>query len=243
MKYFKHFTTDRNSIESKLIRSRFGAAGYGIYQSLLEVIAEEIEKNNQQDWGYANKMHTIETLSDECSTDPETLKKVLQLCDEKGIFEKKDGRLYSSLILKRLDEYTNKLRRDSVVTTEQVRPNRIEENRIEENKKEKNRRENPLHKNGKALREYGSPEINSLISYLKEKLHLPVLDETDKTNRQYCYLLIKKFGDADRIKLLINATSQHEFWSTHITSFKALYYKAVTIISSTRDQKLSVLKL
>ena len=151
MKYFKHETSDRNKLPSKLIRSKFGAEGYGIYNALLEVIGEEIDKNNSDDWGYVNKMHTIETLADECSTTPEKLKDFLKFCDGKEIFSKKNKRLYSYLILERVDEYTAKLRRDSVVTkekkrkkTEQLRPNRIEENRREQNRIEENRN------NGKA---------------------------------------------------------------------------------------------
>ncbi len=137
MKYFTHETSDRNKIASKLIRSRFGAEGYGIYQALIEVIGEEIEKNNMKDWGYVNKMHTVETLAEECSTTPDRMKEFLQFCDEKGIFQKKDGRLYSDMILERLDNYTSRLRSNYVETTDQLPHNRI--NRIEQNNVEEKR--------------------------------------------------------------------------------------------------------
>ena len=90
---------------------------------------------------------------------------------------------------------------------------------------------------------FGNQDINFLIRHLKEKLQLPILDETEKVNRRYCWLAMKKFGGVDKIKLLIEATAQNQFWSTKITSFKSLYYKGVNIISSNRDFKSSTLKL
>jgi hypothetical protein len=83
---------------------------------------------------------------------------------------------------------------------------------------------------------YGNGEINSLIDYLKEKLGLPMLDGSGKQNRRYCWLAIKKFGGVGKMKLLIDAVSQNDFWKTKITSFQSLYYKAVRIISETRKE-------
>jgi|GEM_PF-2599867 len=80
----------------------------------------------------------------------------------------------------------------------------------------------------------GNPDINFLIDYLKSKLGLPLLDESVRTNRHYCWLAFKKFGGRDKVQLLIDVTAQHSFWKNRITSFKQLYYKGVQIISSTR---------
>lgn len=96
---------------------------------------------------------------------------------------------------------------------------------------------------GIAKSSYGNQDINFLISYLKEKLNLPILDETEQMNRRYCYLALKKFGGLDKMKLLIETTATNTFWATKITSFKSLYYKGVMIISSNRDYKSSTLKL
>lgn len=90
---------------------------------------------------------------------------------------------------------------------------------------------------------FGNPDINFIIDYMKEKLELPVLDETVAVNRQYAWLLIRKFGDREKIKLLIDATAVHSFWATKITSTKQLYYKAVAIISSSRDEKGGVTRV
>src|SRR3990170_147846 len=40
---------------------------------------------------------------------------------------------------------------------------------------------------------YGNEDINFIISYLKEKLQLPMLDDSEKVNRQYANLLLRKF--------------------------------------------------
>jgi len=90
---------------------------------------------------------------------------------------------------------------------------------------------------------YGDPDINLLIAYMKEGLGLPALDESVRVNRMYAQHCLKKFGSVDKVKLLIDATSTNKFWSTKVTSFKTLYYKAVQIISSNRDQKFGVTKL
>lgn len=90
---------------------------------------------------------------------------------------------------------------------------------------------------------YGNEDVNIVIAYMKERLQLPTLDESERVNRMYAQNTIKKFGGADKVKLLIDATAQHEFWATRITSFKQLYYKAVQIISSGRDVKGGVKQL
>jgi hypothetical protein len=81
---------------------------------------------------------------------------------------------------------------------------------------------------------FGNGDVSTLIAYLKETLQLPMLDGSEKTNRRYCWLALKKFGGADKVRLLIDAAAQDDFWSTRIASFQQLYYKGVQIISKTR---------
>lgn len=135
MKYFEHYTTDRNTVEAKKIKKVFGAEGYGVYITLLEVIGEHVKGNNIEDWGHVSPLHDLESLADECSVTIERLKEILAFCDEKHIFERHDGRLYSSLILERLDAYANKVRQ-SLTKSDNVAINRIEENRKEQKRKD-----------------------------------------------------------------------------------------------------------
>jgi len=82
--------------------------------------------------------------------------------------------------------------------------------------------------------EYGNKDVNSLLTHLKEKLNLPMLDGSDKENRRYCWLAIKKFGGVDKVRALVDTASQDKFWSTNLASFKKLYYNGVSIISKTK---------
>lgn len=154
MRWFKHDTSDRNRVEAKLIKAKFGAEGYGIYLALLEVIGEAISEHNYKEWGHVDKMHDTETLAAECCVSVEKLKEFLKFCDERGIFEKRDGRLYSGLIKLRLDEYAEKVKkkktrsgvnRDKIGTKSgqdhDTVGNKEEEKREEENKEEKKKGE------------------------------------------------------------------------------------------------------
>ena len=90
--------------------------------------------------------------------------------------------------------------------------------------------------NGKPLQD---EEINQLITYLKDKLELPLLDDSILSNRRYAHLCIKKFG-FEKTKTAIDATAQNKFWHTNVTSFKTLYYNAVKIVTSLRGEVKSI---
>ena len=81
---------------------------------------------------------------------------------------------------------------------------------------------------------YGNEDINFIISYLKEKLQLPMLDDSEKVNRQYANLLLRKFKDKEKIKRLIDITSKDQFWRNSVASTKGLFYNAIKIISKAR---------
>ena len=81
---------------------------------------------------------------------------------------------------------------------------------------------------------FGNGDINFLISYFKENLKLPLLDGSEKENRRYCWLAIKKFGGREGVGNLIKLTAAHDFWKSKITSFKDMYYRGVRIVSETR---------
>jgi len=81
---------------------------------------------------------------------------------------------------------------------------------------------------------FGNGDVNFLISYFKENLKLPLLDGSEKENRRYCWLAIKKFGGREGVGNLIKLTAAHDFWKSKITSFKDMYYRGVRIVSETR---------
>lgn len=87
---------------------------------------------------------------------------------------------------------------------------------------------------------YGNSNINFLIGMLKEKYNLSILDGTDKENRRYCWLAIKKFKK-EGVELIIKIGAKDTFWSNKITGFKTLYYNGVKIASLIKDNKSNVL--
>lgn len=79
---------------------------------------------------------------------------------------------------------------------------------------------------------FGDPQINEVIGYLKSKLNLMFLDGTVKQNRSYAKHVLTKIGgslDDPRkaigvIKLIIDNAAQDQYWRSSLTSVKALYY-------------------
>lgn len=122
MKWFEHHTDDRDKAHVKILRAKFGAEGYGIYMALIEVIGENVTDTNTDDWGCVAKIHDLDSLAVECATTKERLKEFLEFCNDKEIFEKKDGLLYSSLILERLDNYAKRIHRKISLTKDEQPP-------------------------------------------------------------------------------------------------------------------------
>lgn len=112
MKWFEHDTSARNDVKLKILKKKFGAEGYGVYFQLLEIIGESIEVSNPDDWGFVDKVHSVETLADEVGVEPEKLRAILKLCNEIDLFQKYRERLYCHQILNRLDTYARRYAKD-----------------------------------------------------------------------------------------------------------------------------------
>lgn len=82
---------------------------------------------------------------------------------------------------------------------------------------------------------YGNPDINLLMDHLREKMELPRLDLSAKTNRQYANILLKRSKKGvEGVKWLIDMASQDGWFKNHITSFKDLWNNQVKIVAGTR---------
>lgn len=108
MKWFEHNTSARNDVKLKILKKKFGAEGYGVYFQLLEIIGESIDVDNPDDWGFVDRIHSVETLADEVGVTPKKLRDILKLANELDLFQKFDGRLYCHQILNRLDTYARR---------------------------------------------------------------------------------------------------------------------------------------
>ena len=76
--------------------------------------------------------------------------------------------------------------------------------------------------------EYGKPEITKILNTLKEKFSLTRLDGSEKENRRYANLAIKKFGDD--LPAIIEAAAKDEFWKNKVSNVKDIYYNGVKIL-------------
>ena len=91
------------------------------------------------------------------------------------------------------------------------------------------------------------PGISLLVDFLSEQLK-GSLDESQKTNRQYCHLLLnrikKDFPDKDPIKgvqALIMVGLRDKFHAKNVTNFKYLFYNAQKIAQSFRGDTNKVI--
>lgn len=96
---------------------------------------------------------------------------------------------------------------------------------------------------------YGNKDINTCIEYLKEKVG-GQLDGTEKSNRQYCYNLIRKikkgYPDLDaveQVKIVIDIATADPFHSKNATSFKYLFYNFVKIIKQAKENTNRVVEI
>lgn len=86
-------------------------------------------------------------------------------------------------------------------------------------------------------RRYGNGDVNEILDYLKQALGLPDLDGSEKTNRQYAWLLIRKSKTGvDGVRWLIDQAAGDGWWRNHITSVRDLWNNKIKIVSSKRSE-------
>lgn len=99
--------------------------------------------------------------------------------------------------------------------------------------------------NAKALgapRQFGNPQINQCMEFLKSKIEAE-LDESNKKNRNYCHSLLQKFKkqypNKDPIvlvKWLIQFGLSDDFHRPNITNFRYLFNNAQKIINKAKEK-------
>lgn len=105
---------------------------------------------------------------------------------------------------------------------------------------------------GKPVKKYGNQEINSIIDLLKEKLGIPSLAGTDKENRNYAWLLIKRlkkdFPEKTPLEIIMALLMVYQGnpYMPRIAGTKSLFYKYPEIIVAYKkehEKKPLILKL
>jgi hypothetical protein len=108
MKWFEKHTNDRNRLDSKLIKRKFGLAGYGMYEQLQQIAAENMEGDEISEWGLVGKDWTMEKLAEEIGCTVEEFRAFVSFCDDNLILEKRDDRLFVPVVLERMNEYAKR---------------------------------------------------------------------------------------------------------------------------------------
>ncbi len=184
MRWYKHDNDDRNKIESKLIKAKFGAEGYGIFTALKEMVGEYITSENYLDWGHISPLHDVQTIADECCTTPEKMKAFLKFCDEKNILEKDEKGLFYKDILDRVDDFAERVRREYGQGTNKVRTKSdIEEKRIDKKRTEQKRGEySPVFEEFWKLypKKVGKPKTYELWNDLTPADHARIIEDVPR---------------------------------------------------------------
>ena len=90
--------------------------------------------------------------------------------------------------------------------------------------------------------EFGNKDINDLTHLLKAEYDIKLLDGSEKENRRFCWLALKKFKRSG-VEAIIKIGARDKFWKTKITGFKTLYYNGVKIASVLREKQQQVVKI
>jgi len=83
---------------------------------------------------------------------------------------------------------------------------------------------------------YGNSDINYLMEKFKEITELKKMDGSEKQNRRYCWLCIKKFNGKENVEKLLKIAVKFDFHKANLTSFKYLYYHGVKILNEFKEK-------
>ncbi len=112
MNWYEQKTNEYESITGKQILKGFGAAGYGAYIILKQIIGQNMN-DDQKEWGFVPKEETMATLSEKCGLKIDQFRLFIKFCDERFILEQRDGRLFCPCVLEEKNQYAKRIERKS----------------------------------------------------------------------------------------------------------------------------------
>lgn len=114
MNWYEQKTNEYESITGKQILNEFGAAGYGIYIVLKQIIGQYMG-DDQSTWGFVPPTETMFSLAQKCGTSEADFRLFIKFCDDRFILEKRDGRLFCPSILEEKSRYAKMVEKKSKV--------------------------------------------------------------------------------------------------------------------------------
>ena len=107
MRWFKHLSVARNDPTMRLLLAEFGFEGYGLYWTILEIIAENLDNKN-----ITSATMTAKQWCNSVKISPKKFQKVLVFCSENFCFSFKNNQELITIncpkLLKYRDEYSRK---------------------------------------------------------------------------------------------------------------------------------------
>ena len=107
MKWFKHDSNASMDAKLKRVRAKYGFEGYGIYWYCLELIAQNIDKNNLT----FELEHDAELIAIDTGIHYELIQEMMQEFVRLKLFENTDGIITCLKMRERTDEYTQQVMR------------------------------------------------------------------------------------------------------------------------------------
>jgi hypothetical protein len=203
MKYFKHMSIMSDDTRLKRIKRKYGLAGYGLYNIILEYISRQLDKHSP----LPDLQETAEDIADEWSCDVRDVNEMMLFMVNEELFETDyiTGRIVCTKLEKYLDDYIKKVPEihraidtfrvkqiqqldsenvgETPTNSENVRfcPSRREENRKEENRIAE---QTPLSDRYETNRQYWNKQDLPGYKYLAENCPdlrdiIPTLDTHD----------------------------------------------------------------
>lgn len=110
MKWYEQNSSEYESLVGKQILREHGASGYGAYIIVKQIIAQNMN-DDVSEWGYVSQTETMDSLSQKCGMSVDQFRLFIEFCDQRFIFEKREGRLFCPSILEEKNEYVKKIER------------------------------------------------------------------------------------------------------------------------------------
>ena len=206
MKWFKHENTFNNP-KIEVLTELWGIEGYGVYFSLLELIASHIETDNQDAWGYMPEEYGSRYLAKKLHIAEDKLDNIILECIRLKLFEDHEGKIFCPKILERCDDYTQRLVKQSTTNSEQT-TKKVEKSssriRTEEDKNKKENKNITTNVVATAVAETGlnpiinlfkgvNPDFDTLFENITERKALQSL--IDKYSREKIQNLLQQLPE------------------------------------------------
>lgn len=111
MNWYEQKTNEyRTNVGRQLLNSDGKTAWYGAYIIVKQVISENMNED-MAEWGYVPHEESMESLAEKTGLPIDEFRLFLSFCDQRFIFEQRQGRLFCQAVLEERSQYAKKIER------------------------------------------------------------------------------------------------------------------------------------